>query len=154
VLCNDLKLTILSFKSVEFTPQEYQSLVSMHYNTMKSLFSLFGAPNGLCSSLTESKHITAVKKPYRWSNHNDALNQILIINQRLDNLISYRNAHVQKVYYIIFNINSLSASLYTGSFNTPLMGDQMRKMLHIYEEEGYRDDTNLNEVEDVGEDLE
>jgi len=25
----------------------------------------FGAPNGLCSSITESKHITAVKKPWR-----------------------------------------------------------------------------------------
>ena len=24
----------------------------------------FGAPNGLCSSITESKHITAVKKPW------------------------------------------------------------------------------------------
>ncbi len=24
----------------------------------------FGAPNGLCSSITESRHITAVKKPW------------------------------------------------------------------------------------------
>lgn len=29
---------------------------------------LFGAPNGLCSSITESKHIKAVKEPYRRSN--------------------------------------------------------------------------------------
>ncbi|KAG2737158.1 hypothetical protein P692DRAFT_20638738, partial [Suillus brevipes Sb2] len=28
---------------------------------------LFGAPNGLCSSITESKHIKAVKEPWRWS---------------------------------------------------------------------------------------
>ena len=27
----------------------------------------FGAPNGLCSSITESKHIKAVKKPWRHS---------------------------------------------------------------------------------------
>jgi hypothetical protein len=26
---------------------------------------LFGAPNGLCSSITESKHIKAVKEPWR-----------------------------------------------------------------------------------------
>ena len=28
----------------------------------------FGAPNGLCSSITESKHIKAVKEPWRCSN--------------------------------------------------------------------------------------
>ena len=28
----------------------------------------FGAPNGLCSSITESRHITAVKKSWRRSN--------------------------------------------------------------------------------------
>ena len=28
----------------------------------------FGAPGGLCSSITESRHITAVKKPWRRSN--------------------------------------------------------------------------------------
>ncbi|KAF8993937.1 hypothetical protein BDQ17DRAFT_1252318, partial [Cyathus striatus] len=29
---------------------------------------LFGSPNGLCSSITESKHIKAVKEPWRHSN--------------------------------------------------------------------------------------
>jgi hypothetical protein len=61
-----------------------------HY---RELIQLFGAPNGLCSSITESKHITAVKKPYRRSNRNQALYQILVINQRLDNLVAFRNAH-------------------------------------------------------------
>lgn len=28
----------------------------------------FGAPGGLCSSITESRHITAVKRPWRRSN--------------------------------------------------------------------------------------
>lgn len=46
----------------------------------------FGAPNGLCSSITESKHITAVKKPWRRSSRNQALGQILVTNQRLDKL--------------------------------------------------------------------
>ncbi|KAH9174065.1 hypothetical protein EDB89DRAFT_2113711 [Lactarius sanguifluus] len=51
----------------------------------------FGAPNGLCSSITESRHITAVKKPWRRSNRYEPLGQILLTNQRLDKLLS---AHV------------------------------------------------------------
>lgn len=46
----------------------------------------FGAPNGLCSSITESKHIKAVKEPWRRSNRWNALGQMLITNQRLDKL--------------------------------------------------------------------
>ncbi|KAK1220287.1 hypothetical protein PQX77_016952 [Marasmius sp. AFHP31] len=52
---------------------------------------LFGAPNGLCSSITESKHIKAVKEPYRRSNRNQPLGQMLITNQRLDKLASLRS---------------------------------------------------------------
>ncbi|KAI5996391.1 hypothetical protein EDD15DRAFT_2387356 [Pisolithus albus] len=51
----------------------------------------FGAPNGLCSSITESKHIKAVKRPYRRTNRFQALGQMLLINQRLDKLAA---AHV------------------------------------------------------------
>ena len=36
-----------------------------HYH---QLIQQFGAPNGLCTSITESKHIDAVKKPWRKSN--------------------------------------------------------------------------------------
>jgi hypothetical protein len=46
----------------------------------------FGAPNGLCSSITESKHIKAVKEPWRRSSHYEALGQMLVTNQRLDKL--------------------------------------------------------------------
>lgn len=38
---------------------------------------LFGSPNGLCSSITESKHIKAVKEPWRHSNQYEALIQML-----------------------------------------------------------------------------
>ena len=41
----------------------------------------FGAPGGLCSSITESRHVTAVNKPYRRSNKYKALGQMLITNQ-------------------------------------------------------------------------
>ena len=50
----------------------------------------FGAPGGLCSSITESRHITAVKKPWRRSNRFEALGQMLCTNQRLDKLAAAR----------------------------------------------------------------
>src|SRR5277367_6406130 len=50
----------------------------------------FGAPGGLCSSITESRHITAVKKPWRRSNRYEALGQMLLTNQRLDKLAAAR----------------------------------------------------------------
>jgi hypothetical protein len=50
----------------------------------------FGAPNGLCSSITESKHIQAVKEPYRRSSRYEALGQMLVTNQRLDKLAAAR----------------------------------------------------------------
>lgn len=50
----------------------------------------FGAPNGLCSSITESKHIKAVKEPWRRSSRFEALGQMLVTNQRLDKLAALR----------------------------------------------------------------
>ena len=50
----------------------------------------FGVPGGVCSSITESHHITAVKRPWRCSNHYEALGQILLMNQCLDKLAAAR----------------------------------------------------------------
>ena len=50
----------------------------------------FGAPNGLCSSITESMHIAAVKRPWRWSSHYNAIGQIMLINQRMEKLTAAR----------------------------------------------------------------
>jgi hypothetical protein len=61
-----------------------------------SLVRLFGAPNGLCSSLTESKHIRAVKEPWRRSNRNQPLGQMLVTNQRLDQLAAARTDFVNR----------------------------------------------------------
>lgn len=58
-----------------------------HY---RFLIQQFGAPNGLCSSITESKHIKAVKEPWRRSSCNDPLGQMLLTNQRLDKLAAAR----------------------------------------------------------------
>ncbi len=56
----------------------------------------FGAPNGLCSSITESQHITAVKKPWRWSSHHNALSQMLLTNQHLDKLAALQTDLIQR----------------------------------------------------------
>ncbi|KAL1740173.1 hypothetical protein HDZ31DRAFT_48026 [Schizophyllum fasciatum] len=50
----------------------------------------FGALNGLCSSITESAHIRAVKRPWRRTNRYNALSQMLLINQRMDKLSACR----------------------------------------------------------------
>ena len=50
----------------------------------------YGAPNGLCSSIMESKHIKAVKEPWRRSSRFDALRQMLLSNQRTDKLAAAR----------------------------------------------------------------
>ncbi|KAJ7824684.1 hypothetical protein B0H13DRAFT_2446949 [Mycena leptocephala] len=52
---------------------------------------LFGSPNGLCSSITESKHIKAVKEPWRRSSRYKALIQMLRTLTRLDRLASLRS---------------------------------------------------------------
>ena len=68
-----------------FSLPHQHSLVHYHLNIQD-----FGAPNGLCLSITESRHITAVKEPWRHSNCYEALGQMLITNQRLDKLAAAR----------------------------------------------------------------
>ncbi|KAN0138098.1 hypothetical protein V8E53_003987 [Lactarius tabidus] len=56
----------------------------------------FGAPNGLCSSITESRHITAVKDPWHRSNRYEPLGQMLLTNQRLNKLASARTCFIAR----------------------------------------------------------
>jgi hypothetical protein len=56
---------------------------AIHY---RRLIELFGAPNGICSSITESKHIKAVKQPWCRSSHFNTLGQMLLTNQHIDKL--------------------------------------------------------------------
>jgi hypothetical protein len=51
---------------------------------------LFGSPNGLCSSITESKHIKAVKEPWRRSSRYQALIQMLRILMRAEKMTALR----------------------------------------------------------------
>ena len=59
----------------------------MHY---PKLIRMFGAPNGLCSSMTEAKHIKAVKEPWRRSSRYEPLGQMLLANQCQDKLDAAR----------------------------------------------------------------
>jgi hypothetical protein len=77
----------------------------LHY---LQLIRAFGAPNGLCSSITESKHIKAVKEPWRRSNRWNALGQMLLTNQRLDKLAA---AHVDFVHRQMLDGTSLDWAL-------------------------------------------
>lgn len=57
---------------------------------------LFGSPNGLCSSITESKHIKAVKEPWRRSSRYKALIQMLRTITRLDKVAALRQIFFQQ----------------------------------------------------------
>ncbi|KAH7905419.1 hypothetical protein BJ138DRAFT_1118492 [Hygrophoropsis aurantiaca] len=80
------------------------------------LIRMFGAPNGLCSSITESKHIKAVKEPWRRSNRFHALGQMLLTNQRLDKIAASRVDFTAR--------GMLSDTLATSYFNAQVRNDQ------------------------------
>jgi hypothetical protein len=65
-------------------------------NHYPAMIRLFRAPNGLCSSITEAKHIKAVKEPWRRSNRNKPLKQMIFTNQRLDKLAAARVDFTQR----------------------------------------------------------
>ena len=78
------------FEEVQIRPNGISILQIHALQHYQHLVQQFGAPNGLCTSITESKHIEAVKKPWRRSNCHEALGQMLVTNQRLDNLAHFR----------------------------------------------------------------
>ncbi|KIN97128.1 hypothetical protein M404DRAFT_161295, partial [Pisolithus tinctorius Marx 270] len=76
-----------SYREVFWNAQVVTTFSLPQQHAMKHypyLICQFSAPNGLCSSITESKHIKAVKWPYQCTNRFQALGQMLVINQRLD----------------------------------------------------------------------
>ncbi|EIW83868.1 hypothetical protein CONPUDRAFT_119271 [Coniophora puteana RWD-64-598 SS2] len=79
------KIFVTSGVSMTLSLPRQHSLVHYRY-----LIQRFGAPNGLCSSITESKHIAAVKEPWRRSSRFNALGQMLTTNSRLDKLVACR----------------------------------------------------------------
>ena len=65
-------------------------------NHYLAMIRLFGAPNGVCSSITEVKHIKAVNEPWHHSNCDKPLKQMLFMNQRLDKLATARVDFMQQ----------------------------------------------------------
>ena len=61
------------------------SHVAVHY---LCVIQAFGTPNGLCSSITESKHIKVAKEPWCQSSHWNMLKQMLTTNSHLDKLVA------------------------------------------------------------------
>jgi alcohol dehydrogenase class IV len=91
---------------------------------------LFGSPNGLCTSIMESKHIRAVKEPWRRSSKHNALGQILEINQRLDKLSAARVDFTAR-----------------GLLEDSIMTDTLRSTGQLDDEDG-ADDANDNISDD------
>ena len=65
----------------------------LHYH--RSII-LFRSPNGLSSSITESKHIKAVKKPWCRSSRYHTLQQMLVTNVCQDKLTAVQSVFSQK----------------------------------------------------------
>ncbi|KAJ7639463.1 hypothetical protein FB45DRAFT_1134946 [Roridomyces roridus] len=82
----------------------------LHY---ESSIRLFGSPNGLCSSITESKHIKAVKEPWRRSNRYNALKQMLVTLTRLDKLASLKSLLTTRG-MMTGTTSSYTTSVFTG----------------------------------------
>lgn len=60
-----------------------------HQHSLKHYIAIiyaYGSPSSLCSSITENKHIKAIKNPWRHSNHYKAMKQMLLMDQHLDKL--------------------------------------------------------------------
>ena len=93
----------------------------------------FGAPVGLCTSITENKHITAVKKPYRKSSHNQPLGEMLQINTRLDKIELFKSKRIAD-----------------GLYDLPLVPEEVQPIAPELDDnwEQDRDDTNLKDAEE------
>ena len=98
---------------------------------------LFGSPNGLCSSITESKHIKAVKEPWRRSSRYHALVQMLHTISRLDKLAAARRVFTKH------GMMEGSTSSYTAMV---LRGEQPQPLVDPTED----NDQDTNEDHDLG----
>jgi hypothetical protein len=80
----------LGVRSSISLPRQH-ALVHYYYSIQ-----LFGSPNGLCSSITESKHIKAVKEPWRRSSRYNALSQMLTVLTRIEKMSTLRRQFAER----------------------------------------------------------
>jgi len=95
----------------------------------------FGSPNGLCSSITESKHITAVKHPWRRSNKHAALPQMLKVNERLDKIAAARADFAVR-------------GMLTDSCLVQVLKEALANLIHSDGEPMYEDTSDSGETDD------
>ncbi|KIY61449.1 hypothetical protein CYLTODRAFT_447703 [Cylindrobasidium torrendii FP15055 ss-10] len=86
---------------------------------------LFGSPNGLCSSITESKHIRAVKDPWRQSNRNKPLYLMVQRLSRLDNMAAKMSELRDAGCLVGTTLSYTLDSLEDGFMPTPLRREAM-----------------------------
>ncbi|KAG1853048.1 hypothetical protein F4604DRAFT_2044766 [Suillus subluteus] len=107
------------------------------------LIRLFSAPNGLCSSITKSKHIKAVKEPWRQSSRFDALGQMLLTNQSLNKLaaahIDFEARGMLHGSCYVQNVHALSLEL-----NLPHLPFMIQEFIH---DQHYSEDPNPPEFD-------
>ena len=96
---------------------------------------LYGSPNRLCSSITESKHIKAVKEPWRRSSRYHALMQMLRTISRLDKLAAVR---------CIFTKLGMMEGLTTSYMAMVLQGEHPQPLADP------EDDDQFNKEQDLG----
>lgn len=78
------------FRTLGVRPEGFSLPCQHALSHYRHMIQEFGAPNGICLSITKLRHITAVKKPWQNSNRYEALGQMLLANQRLDKLAAAR----------------------------------------------------------------
>lgn len=87
----------------------------------------FGSPNGLCSSITESKHIEAVKRTWRRSNRNNPIEQMISTLTRLTKM-SYARREYGRMGWL--HGDALTAARLHLGDKTAI--DQQRDQEHLY----------------------
>jgi hypothetical protein len=116
----------------------------------------FGSPNGLCSSITESKHIVAVKNPWRRSNRYNALAQMVRTINRLDKLAALHSVYVKQGMMVGTTSAYIARTLHKHLPGTVQVGSEVEVVVTVEDNQGESEvegDGNLKEdddSEDVG----
>ncbi|KAF5338761.1 hypothetical protein D9611_013338 [Ephemerocybe angulata] len=100
----------------------------------------FGAPNGLCSSITESRHISAVKETWRRSSRYNALSQMLVTIVRLDKMSALER--------ILAKNGFLEGSTAMGMARSFLLGDASISEVELDDENDV--DEECEDTADIG----
>ncbi|KAI6104486.1 hypothetical protein EV401DRAFT_2060884 [Pisolithus croceorrhizus] len=98
------------FQEVRVCPEGFSLPLQHALVHYEALIFLFSAPNGLCTSITESKHIMAVKKPWQHLSKHNALGQILWMNQCLAQLAVYGSPSSGKIFHYYQTCNHAKTS--------------------------------------------